>query len=128
VIQITIRAAHDAPIYRQIVRQIRERVAVGRIKSGDRLPSHRDLAKELSVAPLTVKKAYDELDRLGLVETKRGRGTFVVAKLPEGNAQKHRDEMKAMARQMLSQATLAGLTLDDVLEVLSEVERETPGN
>ncbi|HEX4232476.1 MAG TPA: GntR family transcriptional regulator [Bryobacteraceae bacterium] len=127
-IQITIQVAHDAPIYRQIVRQIRESTAVGGLKSGDRLPSHRDLAKELAVAPLTVKKAYDELERLGLVETRRGRGTFVVARLPERNPQEQRDEMKATARLLLSQAMLAALTLDDVLEVLSEVEREIRGS
>jgi GntR family transcriptional regulator len=86
------------------------------------------LAKDLAVAPLTVKKAYDELERLGLVETRRGRGTFVVAKLPERNPQEQRDEMKATARRLMSQASLAGLTLDDVLEVLSEVERELRGS
>jgi GntR family transcriptional regulator len=74
------------PIYRQIVDQVRQAVASGVLKPGDRLPSVRDLAVELAVNPNTIAKAYQELERDGVIETPRGRGSFVADRdhtLPE---------------------------------------------
>ena len=65
------------PIYRQIVDQVRQAVAGGTLRPGDRLPSVRDLALELAVNPNTIAKAYQELERDGVIETPRGRGSFV---------------------------------------------------
>jgi GntR family transcriptional regulator len=65
------------PIYRQIADQVRHAIAGGTLRSGDRLPPVRDLAAELAVNPNTIAKAYQDLERDGLVETSRGRGTFV---------------------------------------------------
>src|SRR5580658_4384790 len=93
--QILIRPGDELPIYRQIMGQITEALAVGRIHAGDKLPSHRDLAEELAIAPLTVKKAYDELESLGYIETQRGRGTFVCAKPPKVNIEKQREQLRA---------------------------------
>src|SRR5450756_360309 len=98
------------------MRQITEAISVGRLKAGEKLPSHRDLAEQLVIAPLTVKKAYDELESLGFIETQRGRGTFVCAKLPRVNQRDERERMSGAARKLLAQAYLAGLTLRDVLE------------
>jgi GntR family transcriptional regulator len=79
---LTINPNNGDPIYLQLVRQIQEAVASGRLKAGDRVPSHRDLAVQLTVNSLTVKRAFDELERLGLLTTRRGLGTFVVESLP----------------------------------------------
>lgn len=65
------------PIYRQIVDQVRQAVASGVLKAGDKLPSVRDLAVELAVNPNTIAKAYQELERDGVIETPRGKGSFV---------------------------------------------------
>ena len=73
------------------MRQIAEAIAGGRLKPGDKLDSHRDLAEQLVIAPLTVKKAYDELEALGYIETQRGRGTFVCAKLPRVSLDEQRE-------------------------------------
>ena len=67
--QLQINPADEVPIYRQIVHQVRAAVAGGYLKAGDKLPSHRELGEELVVAPLTVKKAYEVLERDGVVET-----------------------------------------------------------
>jgi len=120
--QLIINPADELPIYRQIMRQITEGLAGGGLKPGDKLPSHRDLAEQLVVAPLTVKKAYDELETLGFIETQRGRGTFVCGKLPKVKPVAQRAQMDASARALLSQAYLAGLDLDDVIEILKEAE------
>jgi GntR family transcriptional regulator len=65
------------PIYRQLVDQVRQAVASGVLRAGDRLPSVRDLAVELAVNPNTVAKSYQELEREGVIETPRGRGSFI---------------------------------------------------
>lgn len=65
------------PIYRQLVDQVRQAVASGVLRAGDRLPSVRDLAVELAVNPNTVAKAYQELEREGVIETPRGKGSFI---------------------------------------------------
>lgn len=65
------------PIYRQLVDQVQQAVASGVLRAGDRLPSVRDLAVELAVNPNTIAKSYQELERAGVVETPRGKGSFI---------------------------------------------------
>jgi len=125
--QLIVNPADELPIYRQIMRQITEALAGGRLKRGDKLPSHRDLAQQLVVAPLTVKKAYDELELLGFIETQRGRGTFVCGKLPRVKRGDQREQMSGSAKTLLSQAYLAGLNFSDVIEVLKDAESELTG-
>jgi GntR family transcriptional regulator len=122
--QILIHAGDELPIYRQIMRQITEDLAVGRLQPGDKLPSHRDLAEELVIAPLTVKKAYDELELLGFLETQRGRGTFVCIKQPKIKLADQREQIEAAARQLLSLAYMVGLDLTDVMAILEKAESE----
>jgi GntR family transcriptional regulator len=122
--QILIHAGDELPIYRQIMRQISESLAVGRLRPGDKLPSHRDLAEELIIAPLTVKKAYDELELLGFIETQRGRGTFVCLKQPKIKMADQREQIDAAARNLLSLAYMVGLDLDDVVAILKKAESE----
>src|ERR1700689_5483746 len=106
--QLFVTPSSELPLYRQIMRQIAEAIAGGRLKSGDKLDSHRDLAEQLVIAPLTVKKAYDELEALGYIETQRGRGTFVCAKLPQVSIEKQREQLRAAARALLTEAYLSG--------------------
>ena len=122
--QLLVNPAGELPIYRQIMRQITEAIAGGRLNRGGKLPSHRDLAEQLVIAPLTVKKAYDELESLGFLETQRGRGTFVCSKLPKVDGAERRERMNALARELLSQAYLGGLTFSDVVKLLREADRE----
>jgi GntR family transcriptional regulator len=122
-VQLFIQPADELPIYRQIMRQITEAIAVGRLKPGEKLPSHRDLSEQLVIAPLTVKKAYDELELLGFLETQRGRGTFVCATLPQPNPAVQLEQVRDTARKLLSQAYLAGLRYPDVLQVLEQADR-----
>jgi GntR family transcriptional regulator len=126
--QLSVNPSDELPIYRQIMRQITEAIAGGRLKSGDKLASHRELSEQLVVAPLTVKKAYDELEALGFIETQRGRGTFVCARLPRLARSDQRDRLRQMARQLLSQAYLAGLPFSEVMKILKGVDRELTGD
>src|ERR1700677_126759 len=122
--QLFVSPSDELPLYRQIMRQITEAIAGGRLKSGEKLASHRELSEQLVIAPLTVKKAYDELEALGFIETQRGRGTFVCARLPEVNAAEQLAQIQQGSRKLLSQAYLAGLRMEDVLKILRDADRE----
>jgi GntR family transcriptional regulator len=121
---IFVAASAELPLYRQIMRQIEEAIAGGRLKPGDKLDSHRDLAEQLVIAPLTVKKAYDELEALGYIETQRGRGTFVCAKLPQISIGKQREQLRAAARSLLSEAYLSGFDYNAVLKIIKDADAE----
>ncbi|MGI8907487.1 MAG: GntR family transcriptional regulator [Candidatus Sumerlaeaceae bacterium] len=74
---LSIHTALGVPIYLQVVQQVKHRVATGALKAGERLPSVREIAEQLQVNPNTIAKAFSELERQGVVETRRGSGTFV---------------------------------------------------
>jgi len=76
-LKIIIKNGSAVPIYEQIKNAIREEILKGSLKSGEKLPSVRNLARELSISILTVKKAYDELESEGFIESRQGLGTFV---------------------------------------------------
>ncbi len=121
---ITVNASDDLPIYRQIMRQIMDAIAGGRLHGGERLTSHRELSEQLVIAPLTVKKAYDELEALGYIESQRGRGTFVAAKVPRTSRTVASDQIADDARKLLTNAYLAGLQLSDVTRIIRDADRE----
>jgi len=122
-LQLHVNPGDELPIYRQIIRQVTDAIAGGSLAAGDRLPSHRDLATQLVIAPLTVKKAYDDLEREGLIETRRGRGTFVSEHPPELAAGERLERLRDPAQRLLSQAALSGVPFSDVLELLHELQR-----
>jgi GntR family transcriptional regulator len=123
VLQLHVNPGDELPIYRQIVRQVTDAIAGGRMTAGERLPSHRDLAEQLVIAPLTVKKAYDELEREGLIETQRGRGTFVSERVPAVDPVERRERLRDPAQRLLSQAALSGVPLNEVVQLLEELEK-----
>lgn len=122
--QLFVNPGDELPIYRQIVRQITDAIAGGRLKPSERLPSHRELALELTIAPLTVKKAYDELEHVGLIGTQRGRGTFVSDALPAFDRVERRERLRDGAQRLLSQAALTGLPYEELLDLLEEIRKE----
>src|ERR1700683_3164408 len=125
--QLFVNPSDELPLYRQIMRQITEAIAGGRLKSGEKLASHRELSEQLVIAPLTVKKAYDELEALGFIETQRGRGTFVCARLPQADPALQADKTRGTARKFLSRACLAGLNFPAVTKILKDADRELTG-
>lgn len=126
-IPIQIHPGSDVPIYRQIQRQIAAAIADGRLPPGSRVPSHRELGKAIVVAPLTVKKAYDELEREQLVETRRGQGTFVVARPPGRSVRDAKAALLPLLRELLSAAAAEGVDVERVLGWLrAEAGRTRP--
>ena len=74
---IVISNRDDRPIYEQITAQLKEMIISGKLKSGEALPSIRSLAKDLRISVITTKRAYEELERDGFIETVAGKGSFV---------------------------------------------------
>jgi GntR family transcriptional regulator len=116
-----INPSDELPIFRQLIRQITDAIAGGHLRPGDRLPSHRELASQLVIAPLTVKKAYDELEREGLIGTKRGKGTFVSMTPPARDPMESRERLRDAAQRLVSQAALSGVPLPDVVDLLEDL-------
>jgi GntR family transcriptional regulator len=115
-----VAAGDEVPIYRQIMRQVVQGISGGHLKPGEQLPSHRDLAERLVIAPLTVKKAYDELERLAYLETRRGQGTFVSSKARGLRTAERLARLRDVARQLLSEAFLVDVAVEEVLEILKQ--------
>ena len=107
------------PIYAQLDRALRAAIATGRLSTGDQLPTVRQLAVELSVNANTVARVYAELERAGILETRRGVGTFVSATPAQAHPPKqHERRLRTFITRLLADASAAGLTLDDILEGL----------
>ncbi len=117
---IQIQPSDELPIYKQIVRQVRQGIASKRIDAGEKLPSHRELARRLVIAPLTVKKAYDTLELEGAIETRRGQGTFVSATPPVASQADLRERLRSAVRQLLTDAWASGLSLDELSGLIQE--------
>ena len=108
------------PFYRQIIDQVKSAIATGRLEPGNRLPTVRQLAVDLSVNPNTVSRAYTELELTGLVETQMGSGTFVGQKKVEQDEVERRRILDEISQEFLSRASSHGFNLDDILENLKQ--------
>lgn len=102
--KIIINTSSMVPIYEQIIDQIKTMIRKQELKQNDQLPSVRALSKELKISALTVKKAYDELEREGFTVTIHGKGSYVTA----ANTELVMEEQKKEVEQDLEQAILKG--------------------
>lgn len=117
---------HDStPIYAQIDHGLRAAIATGRLCAGDQLPTVRQLAVDLQVNANTVARVYAELERDGVLETRRGVGSFVSATPSRARPPaEHQRRLKAFVTRLLADASAAGFTPD---EVVAEVDTHRGG-
>lgn len=115
-----INPASGVPIYLQIVQQIRYAVSSGMLKPGAQLPSVRELSVKLRVNPNTIAKAYGELEHAGLIETRRGMGTFVAAEPPEIDGKRARKIVATEMNQVVVTAVQLGMGDEEIRDVLEE--------
>lgn len=113
---IIISNTSGAPIYEQIEVQIREMILRGELKAGDALPSMRTLAKDLRISMITTKRAYEELERDGFIESFTGRGSFVKAQNKELLRERVLAEMEEYFAKGIQKALDAGLTKEEMVE------------
>ena len=115
---------HPTPLYHQLDRSIRFAIATGRLGIGDKLPTVRQLAVDLRINANTVAKVYTELERSGVVETRRGVGTFVTARPNEAASRRDRERhLRELADHFIAQSQQRGFSLDDVIEHLEKRRR-----
>jgi GntR family transcriptional regulator len=110
------------PMYLQIKEQIRHRVAVGELKSGDEIPSIRALAAQIRVSVITIKRAYLELEMEGVIQTRQGRGSFVADNAELGDSLKE-EELDQHLAAAVQAGALAGITGEALVERLREIEK-----
>lgn len=116
------------PLYVQIEEQVKTAIASGVLEEGDRLPTVRELALELTINPNTVARAYRELERAGFIDTTPGRGTFVKAvKAPPMSEEERRRRLSSVVDVMLTEARALGFDEDDVVEAVRSALRGRTG-
>lgn len=111
------------PIYMQIAEHVFQDIVRGEIAPGDKLPSVRDMAIQSGVNPNTIQRSYSEMERLGVVETKRGQGTFVVADETIVPQLKHRLQHDIMSQFVKSLQDL-GYSKEDMVVGLKQFLEE----
>lgn len=112
------------PIYRQIVDQVRQAVASGVLRPGDRLPSVREMAVELAVNPNTIAKAYQELERDGVIETPRGKGSYVADKDHSLAPEERLRQFREAVDRLVADAYRLRIDPDTAVALLRERMRE----
>ncbi len=115
-----ISAAAPGPLYQQIVDGIRREVSAGRLAPGSALPSFRALAETLLVSLITVKRAYDELEREGVIYRRQGLGTFVAEKGADHTRAAERESAREALRAAVQAGRQGGLSDHDLMQMLRE--------
>ena len=121
---VTIDVRDKTPIYAQLERGLRAAIATGRLRSGDQLPTVRQLAVELKVNANTVARVYSDLERAGILETRRGVGSFIAA-TPERarSPREHERRLRAFVTRVMADADAAGFSLEEVAAGLTSADK-----
>ena len=122
--ELIIRNTTNQPIYEQIFDQIKAQILSGALRPGDALPSIRALAKDLKISVITTKRAYDELESAGLIDTVAGKGCFVAEKNLELVREQQRLELEQHLWAALELAKPCGLTPAELASLLSTLAEE----
>lgn len=119
---LTLDHRHPTPLYAQLERGIRAAIATGRLEPGAQLPTVRELAVELKVNANTIARVYLDLERAGVLQTRRGVGTFVASGAAAAPPKRGpRDpELLALVQRCLDEASARGFSTDDVLRQLKQ--------
>jgi GntR family transcriptional regulator len=115
------------PFYRQIVDQVAELVRAGRLKPGERLPSFRELAPQLLVSLITVRRAYADLEQTGLIVRRQGHGTFVADEVESVSRQRALAEARAHLAAAITRARHLGLRGDALRSSVQKLLAGDPG-
>lgn len=115
---IQINNSSDDPIYLQIKNQIKAQIISGDLKVGEQLPSIRFLAKELRVSMLTAKRAFDELELDGFINSVQGKGNFVAAQNRELIREEYLKRIESKLQEVVELSEIAGVSNDELVQML----------
>lgn len=116
--KVIISNASNDPIYLQVMNQIRAGIVKGDLEEGELLPSIRGLARDLQISVITTKRAYDELEKEGFVETVPGKGTYVAIQNRELMKEKKLKIIEDKLLEVVEESKLLGFTYDEIKEML----------
>ena len=116
---------NGAPIYEQIYSQIKDAIVSGQVAAGEALPSIRALAKDLRISVITTKRAYDELEREGFIDTLPGKGCFVAERSTELLREESLRKIEGYMQEIRRLAAACGLTEDELAEIWRVQKEET---
>ncbi|ALP90314.1 GntR family transcriptional regulator [Clostridium butyricum] len=114
----------STPIYEQIELGIKELILKGGLKSNDKLPSVREMSAILTINPNTISKAYGELERDGIIETLRGKGTFVTDNFKGKVDEKKMDYIQGELKKIILEANYGGISKEEFLKLVLEIFSE----
>lgn len=118
---IIISNSSGEPIYQQILEQIKTQIMNGTLKSGEPLPSMRALAQSLRISVITTKRAYEELEREGFIESYTGKGSFVKEQNQELLKEINLRQIEELLNQAIEKATLSGISCEELYEILKKL-------
>ena len=122
--QILINNSDGVPIYEQILRQIKEMILTGELKEGDPLPSMRILAQQLRISVITTKRAYEELEREGFIESFTGKGSFVRSKSSELIKEANLKIIDESLAKACDSAKKCGISAEELKELIDIIYKE----
>jgi len=121
---IVLSPSSPDPMYRQVTDQIKNAIASGELKPGDKLPSIRELTEGLKISAITIKRAYLDLENEGYILTRAGLGSFAVEIDKEKLRQEKLAEFKGALKQILSTGAKFGVNAEDVARLIREIQED----
>ena len=122
--KVIISNSSPDPIYEQITRQVKAQIISGDLAEGQTLPSIRRLARDLQISVITTKRAYDELEKEGFINTVGGKGTFVAVQNSELLREKKMKIVEEKLAQAVDEAKLMGIGEDQIVRMLQLLFQE----
>lgn len=123
---IIISNSAGQPIYEQICRQVKGAIAAGKLKPGEPLPSIRSLARDLRISVITTKRAYEELERDGFIQTVAGKGSFVAQQNLELARESSLREIESHLTAALELARQIDMPVEEIISILTVLNEEEP--
>ena len=114
---IILSHSSEKPIYEQITAQVKRMIASGELTPGEMLPSMRVLARDLRISVITTKRAYQDLERDGFIETVAGKGSYVAGKNAELIREEHLRQVEEHLGRAVEAARMGGITKAEILEM-----------
>jgi GntR family transcriptional regulator len=115
---LRIDSTNGVPLYLQIAKEVKHSIAIGSLKPGEQIPSVREIALQITVNPNTVAKAYRELESQGIVETRRGTGTFVAERIVDVTQEERRKIVGELMDRAIDEARHLQMSEDEMTNLL----------
>lgn len=121
-------ARSGVPVYRQLIDQVLAAIATGAVRTGDQLPTVRQVAVDLAINPNTVMRAYREMEIRGILDTQQGAGTFIAEQPSPASGEERSRQLTQLASEVVARAGSLGFSLADLLRELHAMEQGTETN